>query len=69
MPLSAELAHDAMFCGSDDEFVAALVPFARHGLERDDAAVTRGWSGLDRADDLIPGHPLTHASTLLSRRP
>ena len=39
MPLTATLAHDAMFYGSDDEFVAALVQFAREGLERDEAVV------------------------------
>ena len=39
MPLSATLTHDAMFYDSDEEFVRALVPFAREGLERDEAVV------------------------------
>ncbi len=39
MPLPAALTHDAMFYGSDEEFVTALVPFAREGLERDEAVV------------------------------
>ncbi|GAA3962516.1 sensor histidine kinase [Actinoplanes auranticolor] len=39
MPLPATLTHDAMFYGSDDEFAAALAPFAREGLERDEALV------------------------------
>jgi len=39
MPLPATLTHDAMFYGSDEEFVTALVPFARAGLERDEAVV------------------------------
>jgi anti-sigma regulatory factor (Ser/Thr protein kinase) len=39
MPLPATLTHDAMFYGSDDEFVSALIPFARDGLERDEAVV------------------------------
>jgi hypothetical protein len=39
MPLSAKLAHDAMFYGNDDEFVAALVPFESHGSN-----ATRRWS-------------------------
>jgi anti-sigma regulatory factor (Ser/Thr protein kinase) len=39
MPVPATLTHDAMFFGSDEEFVSALVPFARAGLERDEAVV------------------------------
>ncbi|MGW4948007.1 anti-sigma factor RsbA family regulatory protein [Actinoplanes sp. NPDC004185] len=39
MTLSATLTHDAMLYGSDEEFVSALVPFAREGLERDEALV------------------------------
>jgi anti-sigma regulatory factor (Ser/Thr protein kinase) len=31
------LTHDALFYGSDDEFVATLVPFVRDGLARDQA--------------------------------
>jgi anti-sigma regulatory factor (Ser/Thr protein kinase) len=39
MPLSATLTHDAMLYGSDDEFVSALVPYVREGLEHDEALV------------------------------
>src|SRR5918993_2268117 len=39
MPRSATLIHDAMFYGSDEEFVTALVPFARRGFEHGDAVV------------------------------
>ncbi len=39
MPSPMTLSHDAMFYGSDDEFVRALVPFARSGLEHGDAVV------------------------------
>jgi anti-sigma regulatory factor (Ser/Thr protein kinase) len=39
MPVPASLTHDAMFYGSDEEFVTALVPFARDGFERDEAVV------------------------------
>jgi anti-sigma regulatory factor (Ser/Thr protein kinase) len=39
MFLPATLTHDAMFYASDAEFVSALVPFARAGLEQDDAVV------------------------------
>lgn len=52
MPLPAQLTHDAMFYGSDEEFVAALAPFAREGLERAEpvvAAVTPANTALLRA--------------------
>src|SRR3989337_563891 len=39
MLLPAPLTHDAMFYGSDEEFVSALVPFVRTGLEHGDAVV------------------------------
>jgi anti-sigma regulatory factor (Ser/Thr protein kinase) len=39
MPHTATLTHDAMFYGSAEEFVASLVPFAREGLEHDEAVV------------------------------
>jgi anti-sigma regulatory factor (Ser/Thr protein kinase) len=35
----ATMNHDALFYGTDDEFVAGLVPFLRDGLARGDAAV------------------------------
>lgn len=51
MAMPATLTHDAVFYGSDEEFVTALVPFAREGLRRDEAvlaAVTRPNIGLLR---------------------
>ena len=39
MTLRTTLTHEAMFYGSDEEFVGALVPFVRDGLERGDAVV------------------------------
>ncbi len=37
MPTSAMLTHDALFYNSDEDFVAALVPFVRDGLRRGQA--------------------------------
>jgi anti-sigma regulatory factor (Ser/Thr protein kinase) len=49
MTPSTRLTHDALFYGSDDEFVATLVPFIRDGLAHDQAvaaAVTPANTGL-----------------------